>query len=435
MSGPLEGLERWFKNLAAPEVGLELTESPIYDAFARLRTSSPKTLFDSTQEYNEQPLLWYDSYTGTASIVFSTDEPASLLSVSQGNAQVARQSKRYTRYQPGKSQLILMTFVTHPYTTEDVHTRVGYFEPSDGILFELDASTPYFVRRYTTVDGAIHEERVAQSAWTVDRLDGTQNSRHNPSEYNLDLTKSQILYIDLEWLGVGRVRVGFVIDGHPVVCHTFNASNESPTVYMASANLPVRYELESGPDVTGTFTLKQICCQVASEGGFEEEAGFQFEASLGIVLRSVESRIPILSIRPKATFGGKVNRAVIIPDSFEFYAEDQPTFFEVVYGGVLTSGSFASFSDYSVVEVDKSATAIAGGIVVGTKYVPANERANARIIGADASEQAMRLPLALHIDGSHPTGTPSDVLTICATTMNAQNATDTGASIGWLELR
>lgn len=429
---PLEGLERWFKNLVSPEVGIELTNSPIYDAFARLRTSTPKTLFDSVQEYNEQPLLWYDYYTGSASIAFSTNEPASLLAVAQGNGMVARQTKRYIRYQPGKSQLVLATFAGE-YTDQDVHYRVGYFEPSNGIFFEVHGSTLYFVRRSTAVDGTVQDERVPQSQWELDRMDGSQGP-YNPSLVNLDISKSQILYIDLEWLGVGRVRVGFVVDGVPIVAHTFNASNESPYVYMATANLPVRYEIESGADVTGSFTLKQICCQVASEGGFEEEAGFKFEASLGTGTRSIAGRVPLISIRPKATYGGKVNRGVIIPDSFEYYAEDQPTFFEVIYGGVLVSGSFASFSDFSIVEVDKSATQILGGIVIGTKYVPANAQVNARMIGADASERAMRLPLALHIDGSHPTGTPSDILTVVATSMPG-SASDTGASIGWLELR
>jgi hypothetical protein len=250
---PLEGLDDWFDGLVVPPVkigagtyvgitgSVSVTQDangPSADAFGRLRVSSPANVFDSTLEYTEKVLQWNDWSTGTAQAAYSANEPAVLLSVSQGNAMHARQTKQYHRYQPGKSQLILATFVMgntgFTGSPKDVRQRVGYFDPQNGIYFEVHGDIAYFVRRSTAIDGLVREERVPQSQWEQP-LNGTL-----PSLVTLDLTKSQILMIDLEWLGVGRVRVGFVIDGVTYICHTFNASNEQEYVYIATANLPIR---------------------------------------------------------------------------------------------------------------------------------------------------------------------------------------------------
>jgi hypothetical protein len=447
---PLEGLDDWFDGIVVPTVRLGAgnyigvtgsvsmafdVDSASADAFGRLRVSSPVNLFDSTLEYTEKALQWNDYSTGTAQAAYSTNEPAVLLSVSQGNAMYARQTKQYHRYQPGKSQLILATFLMDDtgllHWPVDVAQRVGYFDPQNGIFFEVDGGVPAFVRRYTSLDGLVREERVVQNDWQ-DPLKG-----YLPTLVTLDVTKVQIVMIDLEWLGVGRVRVGFVIDGKPYIVHTFNASNEAEYVYMATANLPIRYEIESGPTLTGTFTFKQICCSVMSEGGQEEEAGPSFTAGNGATTKSITTRRPLISIRPRLTYGAKVNHAVIVPLDYQFYAEDKPTYFEVVYGGVLTSGSFANFdTTHSAVEVDKEATAIVGGLVLADAYVPAATSNQSKLIGSMVRDAMTRLPLALTIGGGHPTGTPSDILTVVATSMDSQQAaTDSAASIRWRELR
>ena len=68
----------------------------------------------------------------------------------------------------------------------------------------------------------------------------------------------------MQWLGVGRVRVGFNINGVIYYAHYFNNANNLGSVYMSTPNLPVRYEVSS---TGGSVTLDQICCTVQSEGG------------------------------------------------------------------------------------------------------------------------------------------------------------------------
>jgi hypothetical protein len=170
-------------------------DSASADAFGRLRVSQPVNVFDSTLEYTEKILQWNDYSTGTAQAAYSTNEPAVLLSVSQGNAMYARQSKQYHRYQPGKSQLVLATFLMDDTGITqfpvDVAQRVGYFDPQNGIFFEVDGGVPAFVRRYTSLDGLVREERVVQNDWQ-DPLKG-----YLPTLVTLDVTKVQIVMIDL----------------------------------------------------------------------------------------------------------------------------------------------------------------------------------------------------------------------------------------------
>jgi hypothetical protein len=55
-----------------------------------------------------------------------------------------------------------------------------------------------------------HSETVVpQTNWNIDKLDGT-----GISGITLDISKAQILWMDIEWLGLGTVRIGFVINGN-----------------------------------------------------------------------------------------------------------------------------------------------------------------------------------------------------------------------------
>lgn len=245
---------------------IKADDSPSIDAFARWRTSEPFTIFDSKQIHDNQPLFWDDSETsgsGTSS-AHSTDEAATTISVGATTAGTrVRQTFQRFNYQPGKSQMILCTWGEFD-TSTGITKRVGYFDGENGLFFESDEGTVRVVRR-TYVTGSAVDNQVDQSSWNLDHLDGGADA-NNPSGISLDFTKTQIGFIDFEWLGVGRVRMGFVIDGIPVYCHEFNNANNLTTVYMSTPNLPVRYEIAN--DGTGAADdFVHICSSVQSEGG------------------------------------------------------------------------------------------------------------------------------------------------------------------------
>lgn len=399
------------------------------DAFGRDRVSELAGQFDSQSQYDDHRLFWQNKITNNSGFATGTHLPnESAVKLTVGaNDSIIRQSRGYQRYQPGKGQFILMTWAGMSPNSE-ITRRGGYFDGDNGIFFELNASTSRFVLR-SKATGAVVDTQVDQSDWNLDKLNGAGSSG-----FNLDVTTSQILVIDLEWLGVGRVRCGFVIDGRIVYCHQFLNANINPTVYMTTANLPVRYEIEATSMATGTHSYTAICSQVSSEGGFENERGIPFAVSNGGSLLATTTRRPIISIRPKATFNSVVNRGRIELEEFSIYSQDQDVFYEIVYGGTLTGASFASVADDSITERDISATAISGGLVIRDGYQAAGGVGSGARAGTSQESVLSKLPIALDIDGNHPTSPFTDIVTLVATSIPG-TSTDVGGVIDIREIR
>lgn len=285
-----------------PEVNIKSSDSPSIDAFARLRVSNPQTIFDSKQLYDKQPLIYDEVLNGSATSVHSATDAATSMSVSVSGDYVIRQTKRRFNYQPGKSQLLFFTGILGA-TTANVVKRIGYFNSSttapytdtfDGLYFEDNGSN---VGVCVAKSGSV--TRVAKTSWNLDKLDGT-----GPSGIIADFSKDQIFLIDFEWLGVGRVRFGLVIDGIPVYAHEANHANLSAdSVYMSSPNHSVRYEIRS---TGGSATLKHICCSVMSEGGLEptgvnRSANTGITAAQGVQADVAGTSYAILGFRLKST--------------------------------------------------------------------------------------------------------------------------------------
>lgn len=271
------------------------------DAFGRSRVSTPQTLFDSKQTHDAGPLVWDDTQvSGTATSTFSAYRASSLLAVNNLTAgRRVRQTRKRFNYQPGKSQLILITFVLGG-SKVGVTKNVGYFDDSNGIFLQHKDGEAYLIRR-TNVSGTPSDtDTVAQDDWNLDPMDGS-----GPSGVLLDWTKAQILYIDMEWLGVGRVRVGFVVDGLIHYVHQFVHSNRIASVYMSDPNLPIRYELV-GTDAQTGDTLECICSSVMSEGGISDTA-FPFSAATQTSFTGVAgTTYALVGLRKKTTHISKV---------------------------------------------------------------------------------------------------------------------------------
>lgn len=256
---------------------VEASDSASLDAFGRWRVSNPSTLFDSKQLHDNQPLIFDDqevSGTGTTS-VHSTATASSVLGVSASTAgKRVRQTFMRFNYQPGKSLQILLTGVLEKTGVGQtgIKRAYGYYDENNGIFFQDNEGTLQIVKRTSTSGSAVDIE-IDQSSWNLDTFDGT-----GPSGLTLDPTTSQILYIDLEWLGTGRVRVGFVIGGTVMYAHEFLHSNVISGVYMSTPNLPIRYEIEN-LGTGGAAELEHICSSVVSEGGQDKNGILRHERS------------------------------------------------------------------------------------------------------------------------------------------------------------
>lgn len=400
--------------------------NPANDAFGRLRVSDPVSIFDSTFQYDLQPLLWETVKAGKGDVVHTATDSGATLSVTAADADsAALQTYVFHRYQPGKSQLVEMTFVLGA-TAAGVTKRVGYFDANNGVFIE-HASTGLSIVKRSNQTGSIVDTKVAQASWNIDRLDGTGASR-----INLDPTKAQILVIDLQWLGVGRVRVGFVIDGMPVYAHQFNHANTTSTAYMRTANLPLRYELDNSTSTAGTMLA--ICASVISEGGFETERGYQFGYA-STTARTSASRRAILSIRPSTTFNSIATRFPILPEAIDVGIDASglvlvelvlsPTY--TTGGGALTWTAFnATYSgvEYSV-HGDANAGAFTGGVVLQSFLVASGSGASRGAASAD-----LRSRIALTLDAA---GTGQRALAVVTT--NLSGTPGSFATITWRELR
>jgi hypothetical protein len=339
------------------------------DAFGRARFSQPFTLFDSQNRYAKNDLFSESTATG-GNVTYSANSSTVELNVTTSSgSEVVRQTYRSFSYQPGKSLLVLNTFVM-PTANENQRIRIGYFNTENGVFLERDGTTVYIVRR-TYVTGVAVDTRVAQADWNGDKLNGTGDSG-----FTLDLTKAQIFWEDFEWLGVGSVRAGFVINGQVIICHTFQNANNLTSVYMTTAILPVRYEI-TNTGVSTAATLKQICSTVISEGGYEKRVATDVVRMTTANTNIGVNFVPLMSIRLASGRTG----AVVIPDGYSVLPTATSTVtFEVamIKNATLTGASWAA-SPSANVEQDLSATALTGGTIIFSSYVVASTQSSAPI--------------------------------------------------------
>jgi len=253
-----------------PVTNIAYSDSPCIDAFNRLRVSEPYSIFSTKQIYTDQALIWNEKVNGVgASITFEVNKSQSVLTVGTANGEYAiRQTKQYTPYQSGKSHLIFMTGDFNG-GKANVTKRIGYFDDANGIFYEMAGESLYAVKR-SYVTGVAVDSRIVQTSWNLDVMDGT-----GPSGVNLDMTKCQIFVIDFEWLGVGRIRMGFVIDGLIIYCHEFLHSNLITEVFMTTPTLPIRYEIRNTGISASSSNMTEICATVMSEGGYDPK-GLEF---------------------------------------------------------------------------------------------------------------------------------------------------------------
>jgi hypothetical protein len=385
------------------------------DAFGRQRVSSPYTLFDNTFRYGDNSRIWGISTAGSGSSDPLENESSIQMSVTDASGdKVYRETKKVFQYQPGKSQLIMNTFVMNV-GKANLRQRVGYFGNENGIFLELDGTTLNIVKRdYLT--SAPNDTQIAQTNWNVDPMDGT-----GPSGVTLDITKAQIFWTDMEWLGVGSVRTGFVINGQFLVCHIFHHANSIASVYITTASLPIRYEIENTGATSGSSVMKQICSTVQSEGGHtpRTEMRAASTALAGLALSNSVPK-PLVSIRLKAD----KQDSMVVPSYIDMYGIDNAPFRWAIYQNTtITTGSWVSAGTESAVEYNVTATDTITGrkIVEGTIVGQAKGGANTFFL----ENMNHSLQLQRDIDGTPEVFT----LSMTATT----NSDEAVGTVAWQE--
>lgn len=375
----------------APPVAAQFGDGPNIDAFSRLRVSDPVALFSTQCQYNASGLQMETGATGTGSAgSHSANTRMVALACTAGTGTSFIQSYEYIPYQPGKSQLILMTGVLGAgvaSTTVDV----GAFDVANGIFLRQNGASGLQLVRRSSTSGSVVNEVVPQSEWNCDRLDG-----NGPSDVLFDETKAFIFAIDAQFLGMGRVRAYFDIGGMLIQVHEFRCANVLAVPYMQSLSLPVQMLVTAAG---GAKTAHFKCASVSSEGGFSEDAGFSFATpSVGTTAAS-GAATAMLSIRPGTTFNSLANRQRMRFDSVEILSGLNPVRWELVLGATFSGApTFAAVNaTYSGTEYTSApGTWATSPLIIAAGYMPGSATAR----GTVSAATKVKYPLTLDRAGS-----------------------------------
>lgn len=400
---------------------ISFADTASVDSFSRLRVANPTFLFDAQMTYDLNPLLFERVTSGSgATVTHDTTNRMAVMTFSStptgGKAYMT--TYEWIPYQPGRCQLFLITF-NFLSTAANCLKFAGIGDATNGIRFEQSGSTKQFTIYSGTSQG---NNTVAQTNWNLDRLDGT-----GPSGLTLDTTKTNILVIDFQALYVGRVRVGFDINGQIIFAHEFKHANKVSYPYIQNASLPIT----CGMTCTGTVstTMNFICCSAISEGGASEPIGYQFVAE-GTATAGNGTRVHALSVRPKTTFNGITNRITPSIQSVEVLVTgNSPVLWELVIGQAITgSNTFTDVANNtSAMEFNTGGT-ISGNpaLVIASGYVASTTGSK----GVGLEQVRHRIPITLNEAGAvRANGT----LSVLVTGIGATSACRT--TLSWTERR
>jgi hypothetical protein len=400
------------------------------DAFGRLRVVQPYTLFDSSHRYSDNG-LWVTANTASnSSVTFVTNQSTVDMSVTTtAGAEVVRETTKVFSYQPGKSLLIMNTFAMNV-PKANVRQRVGYFGDSNGIYLENDGTTNYLVIRSNT-SSTVTENRVAQQNWNIDKFDGTgYSSQIGGDEHTngLNVSKTNILWMDIEWLGVGDVRCGFVVDGRMITAHIFHHDNRETVPYMTTASLPLRLEIRNTGITSSSSTLSQICSTVISEGGYElsgAQQAVQIPITAPVNLGTAGNYHPVISLRLKSVPDRLDAIAILTALSILGITNNAFYNWQVRAGASTSGGAWVSAGINSAVEYNINATSVTGGRVLASGFTGASNQSVAPI---DILKEAL---FQFQLERNGLTKTPFELALVAAS--SAGNAT-IYASMDWEEI-
>ena len=377
------------------------------DMFGRLKVSNPFTLFDSTHRYATNG-DYSDEIVGTSSVTHLVNESTDSLNIGTAlGDKVTRESKNVFAYQPGKSLQTMQSFVMAP-AKAGLRQRVGYFSRSNGIYLEQDGLTTNLVVR-TSTSGSVEEIRVPRSSW-----DRTTLVRDRDHDIELDMSAAQIFFIEIEWLGVGSVKCGFVIGGEFYAVHQFDHANWIKKVYMTTAALPLRYEIENTAATASASSMKQICATVISNGGYDWQRR-SYTVRRDSALAVTTTIKPLIAIR-MAT--GRTD-SVIIPADFSVFPPTAGDYIIVLLKNPTLVGGTWVAGDGDNVEYNIDATSVTGGSILTNTYTQASNKSTS------VSEIGGISRLFMQLGRTNEVTPVSDILVLATRTI-----TGTGTAVG-----
>jgi hypothetical protein len=361
------------------------------DAAARLRTSTPLTVFEHSNQYGTNPFKFDTLTSGTGTITEPSGITATGTVLSTGGtasgAQAVRASRNYLHYATGKSLFVGMSFQFGTGAT-GCSQRAGYYDANNGVFIQQIATAVSLVFRSNT-SGSPVDNTVAQTSWNVDQFNGS-----GPSGQTLSSTAVQNVRMD--FIGNNSIRCYLYANGRYWLIHVMeNANMGSPTTPSPTiANLTVRTEVVNTATAGATVTMTVFNQSALHEGAEDPYYSATFAAGNGATTITPSGARPICSIRASTTGprGTIRNFGQIIPQGFTLYTAGT-VLAQIVYNATLTGASWSSVSTQSLAQFDVAATASTGGIIIYSEYVVASSSGFLASSGAGLTDLSLQFPL------------------------------------------
>jgi len=413
----------------------------LYDAFGKLRVTNPYTLLDihypqqvsgPSDNFLNNSLQLCTASNGSITITYGSAKAVISVPAFANNYFVV-QSRIYCSYQPGKSLLFKASGIIQSASNSSSYiSRIGYFENvatsisassvpvvNNGMYFECNAG----VMNLCISNNGTELYKIPQTSWNIDRMNG-----NGSSGLNLDFTKTQLFIIDMEWLGVGRIRFGFYAYGKIVYCHQITNINVLTAPYTLTANLPICYSIHYKGTGTGPGTMTQICSTVISEGGYNP-IGRPFSVTSGTTT-TISTNTPLIALRGG---GNNYYHQNIVPNDINVICSVSNDFIllkVLIYQAPYSPGEITWTdvnSTYSVAQYATSITSFTtnNSIVAYQTYFSGKGVISYSDLSSVFSDQI------LHIT-SNITGV-SDILVITASVVSGGSST-VYSSINWKEI-
>lgn len=330
------------------------------DAFGRLQVSDPYKLFEySASMPFDETRYWSKRLTGSGTFTRNaTTTQLELATTTASGDKVEIQTRRSIQYNKGNAQEIF--FIARPCPLANKKVQWGYFDDNNGIFWELDGLTPTLNIR-SSVSGSPVETSIARSSWD-DPLDGT-----GPSGLTLDFDKQAVYKFDFGWLSSRGVRFFVDVEGTFVLVKQWFISGTLNFPFMATGNLPIRYQVENTGTLASTSTSYMSCCAVQSSGSEVQEGA----------IRSVSTGITPINITTTPSIGAGIRlsssflNGALQPLDFKMLPVSGNTnvYFRVLYNPTIV-GAVEDTSLSGIAVGLSSYTSFSGGSVINEGHFP-----------------------------------------------------------------